>query len=268
MHRINTTIKIIFLSLLITLAACQKASDHNTLKVGTIAGPETELMAVAQQVAEKKYGLQVRIVPFTDYSMPNEALADGSIDVNVFQTPSYLQEAILKRGYNLVSVGSTFIYPMGIYSKKISKLQQLPAGATIAIPNDPSNSARALLLLQFAGLISLKEGGAAASQIADIIHNAKHLKFKEIDASQLPRALPDVDLAVINTNYVMLAGLLPSRDALLIENASAPYANLIVVRHGSENDPRVKQLLDALHSPEVVARADALFKGQAIAAWK
>jgi D-methionine transport system substrate-binding protein len=251
-----------------TLSACQqKTSGEGTIKVGTIAGPETQLMEVAKQVAAKN-GLDIIIVPFTDYNMPNEALADGSIDANMFQHKPYLEAAIKAKGYKIVAVGKTFIYPMGIYSKKIHDISALPDEAIVAIPNDPSNEARALLILQKAGLITLKPEAGINATVADIATNPKKLKFKEIDAAQLPRVLPDVDLAAINTNYAMVAGLLPSRDALILETPDSPYANLIVVREGSENDPRVIALVNALHSDEVLEKAKELFKDQAIPAWK
>lgn len=253
---------------LVTLVGCgQKTTSSKELKVGTIAGPETQLMVIAKQVAEKKYSLNVDIVPFTDYTMPNEALSNGSLDANVFQHAPYLQQAMAQRGYKLAAVGKTFVYPMGIYSKKIKDINQLKHGAIIGIPNDPSNEARALLLLQQHGLVELKPGVGTNAVPADVVNNPKGLVFKELDASQLPRSLPDVDLAAINTNYAILAGLLPSRDALLIEDPTSPYANLIVVRQGSEKDPRVQQLIASLHSPEVLKEADKLFSGQAIAAW-
>lgn len=269
MLTIKNIFKILFLTLLVAfLVACQKSDNTKIIKIGTIAGPETELMIAAQKVAKKKYDLKVEIIPFTDYTMPNEALADGSIDANAYQHKPYLDEAIAKRGYKIVAVGKTFIYPMGIYSQKIKKLNELKSGATVAIPNDPSNSARALLLLQSAGLITLKTGVSAIGTPADIIHNPKNLKFKEIDASQLPRTLPDVDIAAINTNYAMVAGLLPVRDSLFIEQSSSPYVNLLVVRKGTETDQRIKELMEAFHSDEVINKADELFKGQAIPAWK
>ncbi len=190
-------------------------------------------MEAAKKVAAQKYHLTVEIVPFTDYNMPNEALSDGSIDANMFQHQPYLDAAIKAKGYKIVAVAKTFVYPMGVYSKKITKLAALKPGAVVAIPNDPSNGARALLILQKAGLITLKPSAGATATIADISRNPKKLRFKEIDAAQLPRTLPDVDLAAINTNYAMIAGLIPSRDALFMK-AQSPYANLIVVLKGIE----------------------------------
>ncbi|MGB6976386.1 MAG: MetQ/NlpA family ABC transporter substrate-binding protein [Gammaproteobacteria bacterium] len=254
---------------LLAITACSqnKTEAANQIRVGTIAGPETELMEIAKQVAAQKYNLNIKIVQFEDYTMPNEALADGSIDANAFQHLPYLQAAMKAKGYKLTVAGKTFIYPMGIYSKRITNLAQLRDGATVAIPNDPSNEARALLLLQSAKLITLKPNTDISATITDIQRNPKHLVIKEIDAAQLPRVLPDVDLATINTNYAMVANLLPTRDALFIENPDSPYANLIVVRAGDENKPQFQKLVAAIHSPEVLQKAQKLFQGQAIPAW-
>lgn len=239
----------------------------NEIRIGTIAGPETELMEVAKQVAAKRYHLKLTIVQFTDYVLPNQALADGSIDANMFQHVPYLEQTIATKGYNLVAIGKTFIYPMGIYSNKITKLTDLKDAAVVAIPNDPSNEARALLLLEKANLITLKPGQKLLVTLADIVGNPKQLQFKELDAAQLPRVLADVDLAAINTNYAMVAGLIPSRDALLLESKDSPYANVVVVRADDSQDPKYAKLLLALHSPEVLNKASDLFQGQAIPAW-
>lgn len=250
------------------LTACQEKSKPNEIRLGTIAGPETELAYVAKQVAKEKYGLDIRIVQFSDYTMPNTALADGSIDANMFQHVPYLDEAIKAKGYQLTAIGKVFIYPVAIYSKKIKKLADLPIGATVAIPNDPSNEARALLLLSKAGLITLKSNAGVNATIADISDNPKKLNIKEIDAAQLPRVLKDVDLAVINTNYAAVANLLPSRDGLFVEDANSPYANVVVVRTADKDDPKYQKLIAAFHSEEVLKEANKLFAGQAIPAWK
>jgi D-methionine transport system substrate-binding protein len=266
-------IKNIFKALLLTLTltaltACgEKASSENEIKIGTISGPETQLMEVAKEVAADN-GLKLDIVTFTDYAMPNEALADGSIDANMFQHQPYLDQAVEARGYDLVVIGKTFVYPMGIYSKKINSLNELKDGSSVAIPKDPSNQGRALLLLQELDLITLESDAGTHATVLNITANPKNLQFTELDAGQLPRTLPDVDIAAINTNYAMLAGLLPSRDALAIESSKSPYANLVVVREGDEDDPKYQKLMDALHSDKVLEEADVLFKGQAIPAWK
>lgn len=262
--------KITFTFIALTLAACgSKQTTDNTIKVGTIAGPETELMETAKKVAKEKFGLNIEIIAFSDYNLPNAALVEGSIDANMFQHIPYLEKQIKDKGYKIVDVGKTFIYPMGIYSKKIKDINQLKEGAVVAIPNDPSNEARALLLLEKAKLIQLNPNAGIHATVTDIRENPMKLKIKEIDAAQLPRALPDVDLALINTNFAMIAGLLPSKDALEIESAeNSPYANLVATRVGMENDPRVKQLVEALQSIPVQEKAQDLFKGQAIPAWK
>ncbi len=262
--------KFIFLTVIFaTFWGCsQKSSDAKTIKVGTIAGPETDLVETAKEYAKQKYGLDIQIVAFSDYTIPNAALADGSIDANMFQHTPYLDAAIKAKGYKIVPVGKTFVYPMGVYSKKITAIDQVKNGNTVAIPNDPSNEARALLLLEKAKLITLKPNAGTNATILDIADNPLNLKFKEIDAAQLPRTLADVDIAAINTNFAMVAGLLPSRDALIIEDPNSPYANLIVTRIGMENDPRVQELVEALHSQPVLNKAKELFKDQAVPAWK
>ncbi len=261
-------ILVISLAIAFGLSACQQKENQNTIKVGVIAGPETELLEVAKETAKKNYGLDIKIIQFTDYVMPNEALADGSIDANMFQHVPYLEAAIKSKGYRLAVVGKTFIYPMGIYSKKIKAIDQLPEGATVAVPNDPSNETRALLLLQRAGLIKLKPPVNNLLTLQDITENPKNIKIKELDAAQLPRVLNDVDLAAINTNYAMVSGLLPSRDALFIENSDSPYANVLVVREGDQNKKQFQELLQAIQSQAVINKANQLFQDQAIAAWE
>lgn len=246
------------------LGGCNPPSP-NTIMVGTISGPETELVEVAQKVAHERYGLDVKIIEFNDYNLPNEALQDGSLDVNVYQHLPYLQAASKAHGYHLEVLGKTFVYPTGIYSTKIKSLQHLPDHALVAIPNDPSNEARALLLLQKAKLITLHTQQNASLQ--DIASNPKKLRFTELDAAQLPRILADVDAAIINTTFAIPAGLNPARDALLIEGKDSPYANLIVIRQNSTKKPQLELFVKALNSPEVKAKAHELFGDAAIPAW-
>lgn len=263
------TIKYILLGLIVgaTLLACNQTRDENTLKVGTIAGPETELMQVAKEVV-KEEGINLEIIVFSDYVMPNTALNDGSIDANMFQHQPYLEQTVKDRGYKLISIGKTFIYPMGGYSKRFKTVNELPQGAVVAIPNDPSNGARALLLLQKYRLISLNPDKTVSATVKDISDNPQKLQFKELDAAQLPRALEDVDLAIINTNYAIPAGLTPSKDALIKEDANSLYANIVAVREADKTSPRLNQLVEALHSAKVQEKAASLFQNQAIAAWK
>lgn len=260
--RIKSTCAVFALSLV--LLGCGKR-DPNTLVVGTIAGPETELVDVAQTVALKRYGLTVKVVEFSDYNLPNEALRDGTLDANIYQHQPYLIAASKAHGYDFDVIGKTFVYPAGLYSTKIKSLQALPHHALIALPNDPSNEARALLLLQKAGLVTLKS--TQNTTLRDIASNPKQLRFKELDAAQLPRILADVDAAVINTTFAIPAGLSPTRDALFIEQKDSPYANLIVVRHNSDNKARLALLVKALNSKEVENKANELFGDAAIVAW-
>ena len=207
------------------------------------------------------------MVEFSDYSIPNAVLADGSIDANIFQHLPYLEAANKAHGYELVPIAKTFVYPMGIYSHRMKSLKAIPSGAQVAIPNDPSNEARALLLLEKAGLITLKEGAGINATPMDVASNPHKFKFKELDAAQLPRVLPDVDLAVINTNFAVPAGLTPSNDALFLEDKDSPYANIVVVRQADKDDPKIALLIKALQSEEVLQKAKELFHDQAIVAW-
>ncbi|WP_412755959.1 MetQ/NlpA family ABC transporter substrate-binding protein [Legionella bozemanae] len=250
--------------LLLSLVACNKPSP-NTLVIGTIAGPETELVETAKEVAKNKYDLNIKIVTFNDYNLPNEALQDGSLDANVYQHLPYLNAAIKAHGYTLEAIGRTFVYPMGIYSKKYTSLQQLPEKAVIALPNDPSNEMRALQLLEKAQLITLKP--TENTGLKDIATNPHNLQFKEMDAAQLPRVLPDVDAAVINTTFALPAGLNPSRDALFTEDKNSPYANIIVIRSNAPKKEQLELFVKALNSEEVKEKAKTLFGDSAIPAW-
>lgn len=254
-----------YLVLILSLVACSNKPSPNTLVIGTIAGPETELIETAKQVAERDYGLTVKIVEFNDYNLPNEALQDGSLDANVYQHLPYLKAAILAHGYNLQAIGRTFVYPMGIYSKKYKTLSELPENGVIAVPNDPSNEVRAFLLLEKARLITLKN--TTNSGIQDIESNPKKFKFKEMDAAQLPRVLPDVAAAVINTTFALPAGLSPSRNALFTESKDSPYANIIVIRRDTLKRPQLELFVKALNSDEVKEKAQELFGDAAIPAW-
>jgi len=251
-------------SILLLLAACQK-HPSNALIIGTISGPETELVQVAKEIAKKQYNLEVKIVEFNDYNLPNQALSEGSLDVNVYQHLPYLTAANQAHGYHLIAVGKTFLFPMGLYSSRTHTLANLPEHALIALPNDPSNLARALKLLQQGGLITLNN--AALPKVYDIINNPKQWRFKELDAAMLSHALPDVDAAVINTTFAIPAGLSPAKNALLVENRDSPYANLIVINSDSSKKIQIEQFIEAIHNSAVKRRAAELFSDAAIAAW-
>jgi D-methionine transport system substrate-binding protein len=253
------------LPLLLSLVACQQASPPNTLTIGTIAGPETDLVRAAQAVAQDQYGLTIRVVEFSDYNLPNAALQDGSLDANVYQHLPYLESAKKAHGYTLEPIGRTFLFPAGLYSNKFKSITALPNRAQIAIPNDPSNEARALRLLSNANLITLNN--STTPNVQDIIANPKKLRFKSLDAAQLPRILPDVDAAVINTTFAIPAGLSPTRDALIMEEKTSPYANLVVIQSNSPKRDKLELFVKALHSKEVKAKAHDLFGDAAVASW-
>ena len=254
--------------ILLSLGGCgPKAEDHNAILIGTIAGPETELVEVVKDVAKKQYDLDVHIVPFNDYVEPNRALAEGEINANMFQHQPYLDEVVASQKYPLISIGALFIYPMGVYSDKYKDITELKSGATVVIPNDVSNQERSLLLLEKAGLIKLKTDPEGHLNKFDVIENPKNIKFEEVDPAFMVRMLPDVDLAVINTNYAAMAGLLPSRDALFVEDKESKYANILVIREEDKDQEKFKLLLQAFHSDEVVKQAAKQFQNQAIVAW-
>jgi len=254
----------------LTSAAALAHADGKVIRLGTESGPEVQVWQVAQKVAKEKEGLDIKIVEFNDYVQPNAALDAGDLDANSFQHQPYLDSQIKQRGYKLISVGTTYISPMGVYSHKVKSLKDLPQGAQVAVPNDPSNENRALLLLQAQGLIKLKAGAGTGGYNAtalDIAENPKKLKFSELDAAQLPRALSDVSAAVINTNFALSAGLQPVKDALALESLHSPYVNVIVVRAKDKDQPWVKKLVAAYQSPEVKAYIDKTFKGAMVAAF-
>ncbi|MDI4636133.1 MULTISPECIES: MetQ/NlpA family ABC transporter substrate-binding protein [Halomonadaceae] len=248
------------------LAGCSSDEDQ-TLKIGTVAGPETEVMQVALGIAKEKYDLDAEIVEFTDYVSPNAALADGSLDANAFQHEPYMQSMVEDRGYDFAIAGRTFVYPIGAYSEKFERIEDLPEGAVIALPNDPSNEGRSLILMHNQGLIELEDPQNLEATPIDIIDNPNDFEFREIEAAQLPRVLPDVDLAFINNTFAQPAGL-SLDDALIKEGPESPYVNLIVVRGGDEDREAIQQLVDAYQSDAVIAKAEELFKGAAVPGWK
>jgi YaeC family lipoprotein len=243
------------------------ASSLQTLKVGVMTGVDEKIMHIAQNVAKKRYDLNIDVIPFSDYVLPNESLNDGEIDANIFQHVPYLNAQIKSRGYKLTPIAKTFVYPMGFYSKKIHQLSQLPDGAVVAIPNDPSNEGRALRLLQINGLIRLKPGVGIFGTLRDVIANPQHLQLKTLSDAQLPRVFKDAALVALTDDYVGVAGLTVNQ-AILKEGPNAPYANVIVVQAKNKNKLIYQKLIDAMHSPEVVkATLKAFPHGAAIKAW-
>ena len=254
----------------LALAGCdQTEKDPNHIKVGVIVGAEQEVAKVAQQVAKDKYGLDVELVTFNDYVLPNEALSKGDIDVNAFQHKPYLDQQIKERGYKLVTVGNTFVYPIAGYSKKIKSLDELPEGAQVAIPNDPTNLGRSLLLLQHVGLIKLKDGVGLLPTVLDVVENPKNIKLVELEAPQLPRSLDDqqIALAVINTTYASQIGLTPAKDGIFVEDKESPYVNIIVAREENKDADNVKKFVQAYQSDDVDQAANKIFNGGAVKGW-
>ncbi|MGE3317748.1 MAG: MetQ/NlpA family ABC transporter substrate-binding protein [Candidatus Berkiella sp.] len=262
----NVKSLLISLSLLLVACAQQQRGDDEII-IGTITGPETQLVETAKKVAKERYGLKLTIVSFEDYVVPNTALAEKDIDANMFQHQPYLDVVLEKKKYAITPIGKMFIYPMGIYSKKHKELSELPDGAVIGIPNDPSNGARALRLLAKAKLITIPNVSDLELTPQKITDNPHFFVFKEMVAAQLPRVLRDVDAAVINTNFAIPAGLSPAKDALLVEDRNSPYANIVVVRTSEKDQEKYRKLMNALHSPEVQEEAKKLFSDQAIPAW-
>lgn len=254
----------------LALAGCgQEEKDPNHIKVGVIVGAEQQVAEVAQKVAKEKYGLDVELVTFNDYVLPNEALSKGDLDLNAFQHKPYLDQQIKDRGYKLVSVGNSFVYPIAGYSKKIKSLDELQPGSQVAIPNDPTNLGRSLLLLQKAGLLKLKDDTGLQPSVLDITENPKNLKIVELEAPQLPRSLDDnqIALAVINTTYASQINLTPAKDGIFVEDKDSPYVNLLVSREDNKDAENVKKFVQAYQSDEVSEAADKVFNGGAVKGW-
>lgn len=238
-------------------------AQDKALKIGVTAGPHAQIFEQVKKVAEKD-GLKIQIVEFSDYVQPNAALAAGDLDANSYQHKPYLDNQIKDRSYKFVSVGYTVNFPIGIYSKKVKSLKDLPEGGKVGIPNDPTNGGRVLLVLQDQGLIKLKPGAGLKATPLDVVENPKKLRFVELDAAQLPRSLDDLDASAINTNYAISAGLHPGKDAIAQESAKSPYVNLIAVREADKNQPWVAKLVKAYQSPEVKQFIQTEFKGAVV----
>jgi len=243
-----------------------KPTGDTTLSVAATAVPHAEILeAIKPALAKQGVDLQIRV--FNDYVQPNLQVDQKQIDVNYFETKPYLDQFNASHGTKLVTYAGVHVEPLGGYSRKWKTLAALPQGATVAIPNEPSNGGRALLLLQKAGLITLREPSNPLSSLHDIATNPKGLQFKELESATLPRVLDQVDLALINTNYALDAKLNPVRDALVIEDKNSPYVNFVVGRPGGENDPRVVKLIAALRSPATRAFIEKHYQGAVLPAF-
>lgn len=237
-----------------------------TLKIGATAVPHAELLEHVKPVLVKE-GVNLEIKVFTDYVLPNTQVAEKQLDANFFQHVPYLDQQNKDRNLKLVKVAGIHIEPFGIYSKKIKNLNELKDGAKVAIPNDPSNGGRALALLEKAGLIKLKDGVGISGTTKDIAENKKGLKFTEQEAAMLPRILDEVEIATINTNYALEAKLVPTKDALFIEQSDSPYVNIIVAREDNKNSEALQKLVKALQSDEVKKFINEKYQGAVVPAF-
>lgn len=250
------------------LSGCASTGkDEKTITVGASITPHAEILEVAKDVL-KEDGYNLEIKEFDDYVIPNTATQSGELDANYFQHKPYLDNFNKENGTDLVSVLAVHYEPFGIYAGKTKSLEDLKDGAKIAVPNDGTNEARALLLLQAQGLIKLKEDAGFTATVLDIEENPKNLKIEELNAAQLARVLPDVDLAVINGNYALQAGLNATKDALALEDkdskSATEYANILVVKKGNEDKESIKALAKALQSDEVKKFMEEKYDGAVV----
>ena len=268
------------LTLCLSLAACAGDSGETTDDAGTDGdSAETVTLTVAASptphaeilnqcvpiLAEQ--GIELVVNEYSDYVVPNTAVEDGDEDANYFQHLPYLEEFNETRGTHLVSVAGVHIEPMGIYAGRVSSLEDLPDSAVIAVPNDATNEGRALLLLEAQGLITLDDSSNLTATPNNIVDNPKNLEFQELEAATIPSVLADVDLAVINSNYALGAGLNPTTDALAIESSDSPYVNVLVVKEGNENNEAIQALVDALHSDTIRDYITETFDGAVVPAF-
>jgi len=258
--------KLWFLTAILWATATCAANAAETLKVGVSAGPYAEVLEFAGRLYKEKYGIEVKVVEFADYTLPNAALAQGDIDFNNYQHLPYLENQVKTRGYDIVPLEKSIIVPLGIYSKKLASLDQLANGASFAIPNDPANLARTLLLLQKAKLVSLPSDAGVHTTLADIRDNPKHLKFVELDAAQLPRALDDVAAGAVTLNYAVASGLDPKK-ALFREDADTQWNLWFASRSKDKDNERIWNYIRLYRSPEVKAFIEKRFEGTIIPTW-
>ncbi|MGC0315098.1 MetQ/NlpA family ABC transporter substrate-binding protein [Kitasatospora acidiphila] len=268
-----TTAALATAGLALSATACSSSSSSSNsadkpLVVVASPTPHAQILDYIKDNLAAKAGLKLTVREVSDYTLQNPAVQDGSADANFFQHVPYLTDFNKTHGTDIVPVEAVHLEPLGVYSKKVKKVADLADGAQVAVPNDATNEGRALKLLADNQVITLKDGVGTGATIHDVTGNPKHLKFKELDAAQLPRALSDVDAAVINGNYAVGAGLKPATDAILLEKADDnPYANVLAVKKGHENDPRVQKLAQLLHSDEVKKYIESTFQGSVIPAF-
>jgi len=247
------------------LPSTSLAADKS-IKVGIMSGEDEDVWRVVTAEAAKK-GLKIETIAFNDYTQPNEALERGEIDANAFQHQPYLDNQIKTNGYHIVSVGYTGVWPIGLYTKKYKSVAEIPTGAVVGVPNDPSNEGRALRVLQNAGLIKLKDGTGILATVADVSENPKNIEIKELDAGIVGRSIDDLDAAVVNTDWALKSGL-SATDRIIQEPVNDnPYRNFIAVKQGNENQDWVKTLVASYQNDTVKAAFDKVYKGTGISAY-
>ena len=265
-------------ALALGLTACGTSSDPSSTKDGAGSAdkplvvaasptPHADILEFVEKNLAEKAGLKLQVREFTDYVLPNTATETGQVDANFFQHKPYLDDFNKKNNTHIVPVVNVHLEPLGLYSKSLKSVKDIKAGQTVAVPNDTTNEGRALHLLAENGLITLKDGVGTDAKLSDIT-DKKGLEFKELEAATVPRALNDVDAAVINGNYAIEAKLQPAKDALVLEKAQGnPYANFLAVKEGNEKDARVLKLVELLNSPEVKKYIEDTYKGSVVPAF-
>jgi len=265
---IKNIVKIVLLgAITLGFVACtddKTVQKKTTIKIGATPVPHVEILEFAKPLLKAK-GYDLEIVEFTDYVTPNIAVDEGELDANFFQNLPYLEEFNTNKNTHLIKTVNVHLEPMGLYSKKIRSLSQLKNGATIAVPNDPTNESRALDILVKQGLLTFND--VKFKTVVDIKTNPKNLKIKELDAPQLPRVLDEVDAAIINTNYALSADLNPLKDAIILESKDSPYANIVVVKEGNQNKDSIKALDEVLNSKEIKEFIATKYKGSIVEAF-
>ena len=265
MKKIFLIVLTIILSL--TFVGCQKSeSSDNLIKIGVSPRPHRELIELIEEdLAEE--GVKLEIIEFDDYVKPNLALAEGQLDANFFQHEPYMNNFKEENNIDIISIGGVHVEPMGLYSSKYDSIDEFEDGSEIAIPNDPTNGGRALLLLEKHGIIKLKEDAGILATENDVEENPKNLKFTPLEAAYLPRVLNEVDGAIINGNYALEADLIPTKDSILLEEKDSPYANIIAIRAGEENEEKFVKLLKVLQSDKVKEFIEESYEGGVIPAF-
>lgn len=241
-------------------------AEDKSIKVGIMSGEDEDVWRVVTSEAAKK-GLKIETITFNDYTQPNEALERGEIDANAFQHQPYLDNQIKQSGYHIVRVGYTGVWPIGLYSKKHKSVAELPEGAVIGVPNDPSNEGRALRILQNEGLIKLKDGTGILATIADVAENPKNIEIKELDAGIVGRSIDDLDAGVVNTDWALKSGLSPAERVAQEPIADNPYRNFIAVKEENKDADWVKTLVSSYQNDTVKAEFDKVYKGTGLSAY-